>query len=226
MHVLIATPDLSYGRFLERALRAQGYTVDLAAEPLDATHLAGAVAWDLIIVDSSPPKLDGAELVQRLRATNGSPNILLLTEGRHPQDRARGLDMGADDCVSKPCSLCELVARVRAVVRRRGPPLGPVLRVEDLELSWALMTVRRAQRRIALTPKEFSLLAYLMQNAGRPVTRAMILDSVWGLGHDPQGNVVDVYVYYLRRKVDSGFAKRLIQTVPGVGYRLGGERGG
>lgn len=143
-----------------------------------------------------------------------------------PEDRAHALDLGADDCVSKLCSLCELVARVRAVLRRRGLPSGTVLRVEDLELSWVLMTARRAQRRIALTRREFSLLAYLMQNAGRPVTRAMILESVWDLGHDPQSNIVGVYICYLRRKIDSGFGKKLIQTVRGVGYRLGEENGG
>lgn len=197
--------------------------MELATEPHEAVHLPEAFDFDLAIIDSAPPKLDGLEALRSLRATGRSLPVLLLIEGRHAEDRVRALDLGADDCLSKPCSFSELAARLRAVLRRRALPLEPTLRVGDLEVNWTHMSARRAGRKISLTLKEHSLLAYLMRNAGRPVTRVMILENVWGLAHDPQSNVVDVYISYLRGKLDAGFDKKLIHTVRGLGYRLGEE---
>jgi DNA-binding response OmpR family regulator len=147
--------------------------------------------------------------------------VLILSGRARVEDRVKGLDLGADDYLAKPFSFSELSARVRALLRRNPSSLDIILRVEDLELDRAERLVRRAGRRIDLTPREFALLEYLMRNAGRPVTRAMIIEHVWNFSFDTMTNVVDVYINYLRKKVDQGFEHKLIHTVRNVGYVLG-----
>jgi DNA-binding response OmpR family regulator len=147
--------------------------------------------------------------------------VLILSGRARVEDRVKGLDLGADDYLTKPFSFSELSARVRALLRRSPNTIGIVLRVEDLELDRAERVVRRAGRRIDLTPREFALLEYLMRNAGRPVTRAMIIEHVWNFSFDTMTNVVDVYISYLRKKIDQDFEHKLIHTVRNVGYELG-----
>jgi DNA-binding response OmpR family regulator len=149
--------------------------------------------------------------------------VLILTGRAEVEDRVKGLDLGADDYLAKPFSLSELSARVRALLRRSPNRLNIVLRVEDLELDRAERVVKRAGRRIDLTPHEFALLEYLMRNAGRPVTRAMIIEHAWNFSIDTLTNVVEVYINYLRKKVDQDFERKLIHTIRSVGYQLGGD---
>ena len=149
--------------------------------------------------------------------------MLVLTARSRVEDRVKGLDLGADDYLTKPFAFAELSARLRALLRRADRPPDMVLRVKDLEMNRAERTVRRAGQPIELTPKEFALLEYLLRNAGRCVTRAMIIEHVWNLSFDPMTNVVDVYINYLRNKVDRGHVTKLLRTVRGVGYQLGGE---
>jgi DNA-binding response OmpR family regulator len=176
--------------------------------------------YDLAILDLSLPKEEGLAVLQHLRASRQHLPILILTNRRQVLDRVRELDMGADDFVLKPLAFSELSARVRALLRRGGRAPETVLRIDDLELNRVEHSVRRANRAIELTPKEFSLLEFLMRNTGQQVTRAQIIEHVWNLSHDTMTNVVDVYINYLRKKVDAGTEPKLIHTVRGVGYQL------
>jgi DNA-binding response OmpR family regulator len=168
--------------------------------------------------------MDGVAVLKHLRDAKRSMPVLVLTERNAVEDRVRGLDVGADDYLPKPFAFAELAARVRALLRRGGRPLDAVLKVEDLELSRLEHRARRAGQPMTLTPKEFALLEYLMRNAGRPVTRAMILEHVWDISFDTESNIVDVYINYVRKKIDTGSARQLLHTVRGVGYQLGGDR--
>ncbi len=180
----------------------------------------------MVILDLTFPQTDGLHILKRVRAKKSGLPVLVLTARSRVVDRVKGLDLGADDYLTKPFSFSKLSARVRALLRRGSRPAESVLRAEDLELNRVERKVKRAGRRIELTPKEFALLEYLMLNAGRRVTRTMIIEHVWNLSFDTMTNVVDVYINYLRKKVDAGFGHKLIRTVRGVGYQLGsGEDG-
>ncbi len=225
MRILVVEDDKAVASFVKRGLESEQYAVDVAADGEDAQALAEAANFDLIILDLVLPKVDGLDVLKCIRKQKPSPPVLILSGRARVEDRVKGLDLGADDYLTKPFSFSELCARVRALLRRNPKSFDIILRVGDLELDRAERVVRRASRRIDLTPREFALLEYLMRNAGRPVTRAMIIEHVWNFSFDTMTNVVDVYINYLRKKVDQGFEQRLIQTVRNVGYELGtGEK--
>ena len=221
MRILVVEDDKAVASFVKRGLESEQYAVDVAGDGEEAQVLIEAASFDLIILDLVLPKVDGLEVLKQIRSRKPSPPVLILSGRARVEDRVKGLDLGADDYLAKPFSFSELSARVRALLRRNPSSLDIILRVDDLELDRAERLVRRAGRRIDLTPREFALLEYLMRNAGRPVTRAMIIEHVWNFSFDTMTNVVDVYINYLRKKVDQGFEHKLIHTVRNVGYVLG-----
>ena len=221
MRVLVAEVDNALASFVRKGLEAEHYAVDIARDGEEAQYMAEEYDYDLVILDLTLPQTDGLHVLKRVRAKKSGLPVLVLTARSRVEDRVKGLDLGADDYLTKPFSFSELSARVRALLRRGSRPAESILRAEDLELNRVERTVKRAGRRIELTPKEFALLEYLMLNAGRRVTRTMIIEHVWNLSFDTMTNVVDVYINYLRKKVDEGFGHKLIRTVRGVGYQLG-----
>ncbi len=223
MRILVAEDDSALCSFVKKGLEAEHYAVDVAADGDSALFMAAHYEYDLLILDLNLPRVDGLNVLRQIRTAKPSLPVLVLTARNKVEDRVKGLDLGADDYLTKPFSFTELAARVRALLRRGARPAESVLRSADLELDRVQHIVRRGGRRIELTSKEFALLEYLMRNAGRPVSRAMIVEHVWNLSFDTMTNVVDVYINYLRKKVDNGNDKRLIHTVRGVGYRLSGE---
>jgi DNA-binding response OmpR family regulator len=220
MRVLIAEDDPALATFVKKGLEAEHYAVDVSPDGEQARAHSEEFEYDMVVLDLNLPRLDGVAILRFLRARKPSIPILVLTGRTRLEDRVQCLDLGADDYLAKPFSFSELSARIRALLRRSHLPVESVLVVEDLKLDRVERRVERAGRRIELTSKEFALLEYLMRNAGRRITRAMIIEHVWNLSFDTCTNVVDVYVNYLRRKVDDGFNKQLIHTVRGVGYEL------
>jgi two-component system, OmpR family, copper resistance phosphate regulon response regulator CusR len=225
MRVLIAEDDPALANFVKKGLEAEHYAVDISPDGEQARANSAEFDYDMVVLDLSLPRLDGVAILRHLRAKKPSVPILVLTGRNRVEDRVQCLDLGADDYLAKPFSFSELSARIRALLRRSHLPVESVLAVDDLKLDRVERRVERAGRRIELTSKEFALLEYLMRNAGRRITRAMIIEHVWNLSFDTCTNVVDVYVNYLRKKVDTGFQKPLIHTVRGVGYELSGRSG-
>ncbi len=223
MRVLIAGQDNTTASFVRKGLEAEHYAVDVSLNQEEARALAAELDYDLVMLDLNSPTVDGGRIVRQLRSKKQGLPILVLTKQNDTKDGVRCLDLGADDFVGQPFSFAELSARVRALLRRSQRPAALVLSVEDLELDRVQRKVRRGGKRIELTAKEFSLLEYLMLNAGRRVTRAMIIEHVWDLSFDTSTNVVDVCVNYLRRKVDDNFEPKLIHTIRGVGYEIRGR---
>lgn len=223
MRILLAEDDRAVASFVRKGLTAEQYAVDVAPDGVDAQFMIERFAYDLVILDLILPGLDGLEVLKGLRGIKPSLPVLVLTARSRVEDRVKGLDYGADDYLTKPFAFSELSARVRALLRRGNRPLGMLLHVGDLEMNRAERTVQRAGRPINLTPKEFALLEYLMRNAGRCVTRAMVMEHVWNLSFDTMTNVVDVYINYLRKKIDEGCDHQLIHTVRGVGYQMSGK---
>lgn len=221
MRILVVEDDTPLATFVRKGLEAEHYAVDTAGDGEQACSMALESDYDLLILDLNLPKLDGLEVLRALRAKKPGVPVLVLTARSRIEDRVQSLDSGADDCLNKPFSFTELSARVRALLRRGPRTVDTVLQVADLELDRVERKVKRAGKHIDLTSKEFALLEYLLRNAGRRVTRTMIIEHVWNLSFDTSTNIVDVYVNYLRRKVDDGFTPRLIHTVRGVGYELG-----
>ncbi len=212
-------PDLAAA--VRGRLKGEGYAVDVAADGEEALAFARAVRYDVIVLDLMLPRVSGFEVLRSLRAGGVTAPVLLLTARAAVEDKVRGLDAGADDYLTKPFAFEELLARIRALTRRDlADRAGTVLRVGDLELDTVARRVTRAGRSIELTAKEYALLEYLMRNPGQVLSRTQIADHVWDYDFDGYSNVVDVYIRYLRRKVDEGFDQRLIQTVRGAGYRL------
>jgi len=225
MRLLVAECDPALGVFLQRGFESEHYAVDLAADSDQAKSLAQERSYDTAILDLETPREEGLSVLRSVRAGREELPILVLAGYTRPEDRAQALDLGADDLVLKPFAFSELSARVRALLRRsRGG--DAVLRVEDLELDRLRRSAQRGGTRLVLSPKEFALLEYLMRRAGEHVTRADILEHVWSVRHDTVTNIVDVYINYLRRKVDAPFERKLIQTVRGAGYRLQGRARG
>ena len=218
MKILVVEDEKKVANFLNKGLQEEGYLVDLADNGADGLSLATDREYDLIVLDIYLPRLDGIAVLKRLREARVATPVLLLTVRATIEDKVLGLDSGADDYLTKPFAFDELIARVRALLRRRSQIDESVLRFSDLFLDLVRRTVVRGKRRIELTLKEFSLLEYLMRNAGRVVTRTMITEHVWSHDFDTGTNVVDVYVNYLRKKIDTGSETRLIHTVRGVGY--------
>ena len=216
----MAEDDPALASFVRKGLEAEHHAVEVSADGEQARAMAGELDFDLVVLDLNLPRLDGVSILRFLRTRKPSLPILVLTGRNRVEDRVQCLDLGADDYLTKPFSFTELSARIRALLRRSHLPAESVLAVDDLRLDRVERRVERAGKRIELTSKEFALLEYLMRNAGRRITRAMIIEHVWNLSFDTCTNVVDVYVNYLRRKVDDGFGKRLIHTIRGVGYEL------
>ena len=221
MRILVVEDDKAVANFVKKGLESEQYAVDVTGDGEDAQTLVEEANFDLVILDLVLPKVDGLDVLKHICSRKPSPPVLILSGRARVEDRVKGLDLGADDYLTKPFSFSELSARVRALLRRSPSSIGIVLRVGDLELDRAERLVRRAGRRIDLTPREFALLEYLMRNAGRAVTRAMIIEHVWNFSFDTMTNVVDVYINYLRKKVDQDFDPKLIRTVRNVGYELG-----
>ncbi len=220
MRILVVERDVALGAFLQREFDAEHFAVDLVVDGEQANSLVQERKYDVAVLDLDFRRQDGLDVLRDIRARQEQLPILLLTVRARPEDHAQILDLGADDLVLKPFAFAELSARVRALLRRGGHLPDVVLRVDDLELSRLEHSVARAGRKIVLTPKEFALLEYLMRNAGRHVTRTQIVQHVWNISSDTMTNIVDVYINYLRRKVDLSPDCRLIHTVRGVGYRL------
>ncbi len=224
MRILVVEEDVPLARYLQKGLEAEHYAVDIADDGEQGRLLASEYDYDLLVIDLNLPGLDGLDVLRQVRAQKPNVLVLALTEKSRVEDRVQSLDTGADDCLMKPLSFTELSARVRALLRRRTRPLESVLRVGDLEMNRVERTVQRAGKKIELTSKEFGLLEYLMRNAGRRVTRAMIIEHVWNISFDTSTNVVDVYINYLRKKVNEGHEQKLIDTVRGVGYQISAGR--
>ena len=208
--------------FLQQALSEAGYNVDLAPDGKAAENLAKNNKYDILIVDLGLPDQDGITLITRLRQLGVVAPVLILSARRSVDDRVRGLEQGGDDYLTKPFALAELLARLRNLLKRNAPQGSELtrLRVQDLELDLLRREATRSGQTLQLTPQEFVLLEYLCRNAGRVVTRSMILDKVWGMRIQPDTNVVDVHIYRLRGKVDGTGQAPLIRTLRGVGYVL------
>ena len=223
MRILIVEDDAALSSFIRKGLEAEHHTVDVAHDGNHGCSLAMEVDYELVVLDLNLPGIDGLSVLKSVRERKPSLPVLILTARSRIEDRVECLDLGADDYLVKPFSFVELAARARALLRRSRLPSESVLNVRDLSMNRVERKVERAGRHIELTAKEFALLEYLMRNAGRRVTRAMIIEHVWNLSFDSTTNVVDVYINYLRRKVDDGFSPALIHTVRGVGYQMSPE---
>ena len=220
MRILIVEDDEALARFVRQGLEGEHYTVDAFEDGEQSLSAALACDYEAVILDLNLPKLDGVAVLRQLRMKKPSLPILILTQRTRVEDRVQCLDTGADDYLAKPFSFSELSARIRALIRRSHLPSESVLTVADLKLNRVQRMVERGGLRIELTAKEFSLLESLMRHAGCNVTRSIIIEHVWNLTFDTTTNVVDVYINYLRRKIDDGHSTKLIQTVRGVGYAL------
>ena len=220
MRLLVVEDEKKVSSFIKKGLEEEGYAVDVALDGKTGLQMAMDRVHDLIVLDIHLPGLDGLSVLRELRAGRVSTPVLLLTVRANIEDKVLGLDAGADDYLTKPFAFQELVARIRALLRRQTEEKLPVLRFADLTLDPARRVVLRGARKIDLTAKEYALLDYFIRNPGRVLTRTMIVEHVWDYNFDPMTNIIDVYVNYLRRKIDSDREHKLIHTVRGVGYVL------
>jgi two-component system, OmpR family, response regulator len=225
MRLLIVEDELRLASALQRGLSAEGFTVDVAHTGPDGLHAAQESSYDAVVLDIMLPGLSGYRIIEQLRADENWVPILMLTAKDGEYDEADALDLGADDYLTKPFSFVVLLARIRALLRRGAAPRPAVLSVGDLVLDPAAHTVARGEHLIELTPREFALLEYLMRRAGQAVSKADILHHVWDAHYEGDANVVEVYVGYLRRKIDTPFERQSVQTVRGAGYRLAVDGG-
>jgi heavy metal response regulator len=223
MRLLVVEDEQKVASFIKKGLEEEGYAVDVGADGEEGLAMGLARVHDLIILDIRLPKMDGLRVLQALRQDNVTAPVLLLTVRATIEDKVLGLDAGADDYLTKPFAFQELVARVRALLRRRSEAEPTVLQVDDLRLDPARRTVTRGGEKIDLTPREFALLDYFMRNPGRVLTRTMIAEHVWDYSFDTSTNVIDVYINYLRKKIDTGREPKLLHTMRGVGYVLKAE---
>jgi heavy metal response regulator len=220
MRVLVVEDEVKMAGLLKRALEEEGYAVDLARDGTDGVWMGTENPYDAVILDVMLPHQDGFEVCRQLRVRNQWAPVLMLTAKDAVPDRVTGLDAGADDYLTKPFSFSELFARLRALMRRGSGERPAVLDVGDLRLDPATRKVTRADTSVELTSKEFALLEYFMRHAGEVLSRTNIIEHVWDFAYDGDSNVVDVYVRYLREKVDRPLGKKTIETVRGAGYRL------
>lgn len=223
MRILVVEDEKKVASFIKKGLEEEHYAVDIAYDGEEGLALAQINEYDLILLDIMLPKLDGMEVLTRIRGNGSSVPILILTAKDSVEDIVTGLDTGSDDYLTKPFSFAELVARVRALLRRRAHEKMDILTVGDLSLTTSTHRVKRGGREIELTPKEYALLEYFMRNPNRILTRTLITEHVWDYHFDPETNVIDVYVNYLRKKIDHGFQKKLIHTIRGSGYIMKDE---
>jgi heavy metal response regulator len=221
MRILVVEDDKKIASFLLKGLKQSGFAADHAANGEDGLHLASATPYDAAVIDVMLPKLDGLSLVQQLRKQKVNLPVIILSAKASVDDRVKGLQSGGDDYLVKPFSFSELLARIQALIRRSSGATEPTtLTVGDLSLNLVTREVTRGGERIELQAREFSLLEYLLRNAGKVVPKALIMEHVWDYSFDPQTNVVDVVVCRLRNKIDRDFEKKMIHTLRGVGYVL------
>ena len=225
MRILVAEDDAPLAEFLHQRLQQEQFAVQVVTTGAEAQRLASDQPYDLVILDLDLPGAGGLDVLRNIRLKKPDLPVLIVTGASMVEERVRGLDAGADDYVAKPFAFAELAARIRAVLRRGNRPACAVLKVDDLEIDRVTHAVQRGGHAIELSPKEFNLLEFLMRHSGQPVSRSMIVEQVWKLNFDTMTNVVDVYINYLRRKVDSGYDRPLIRTIRGVGYQIGGSNG-
>jgi DNA-binding response OmpR family regulator len=221
MRVLVVEDYEPLARSVAQGLREAGYAVDLSGDGEEGLWYAESNAYDAIVLDVMLPKLDGLEVLRRLRDKKNPAGVLILTARDRVADRVTGLDAGADDYLVKPFEFAELLARVRAVIRRRYQVQEPVIRIADLEVDTGARVVKRGGASVPLSAREYALLEYLALRQGQIVTRAEIWEHVYDFASDPSSNVVDVYIGYLRKKIDQDHEPKLIQTRRGQGYLLG-----
>jgi DNA-binding response OmpR family regulator len=221
LKVLVVEDDERTASFLLRNLQEEGFDVDKAGDGKKGLHFALTKSYDALVVDVMLPKLDGLSVIEELRRKGIHTPVIILSAKRSVDDRVRGLQKGSDDYLTKPFAFSELLARLQALVRRTTGPAEPIrLAVGDLTMDLLKREVFLEDKRIDLQPREFDLLKYLMQNAGKVLSKTLILERIWGYGFDPQTNVVDVLISRLRNKVDKGSETKMIHTVRGVGYVL------
>ncbi|HHW57919.1 MAG TPA: response regulator transcription factor [Clostridia bacterium] len=220
MRILIVDDEENLVNALYKALKEEGYSVDIAQDGLEGLEYAKMNVYDVIILDIMLPGMDGIKILENLRNEGINTPVLMLTAKDATEDKVKGLDTGADDYMTKPFELCELMARIRALLRREAPTKSPILKLADLELNTLTRQVKRGDKEITLTSKEFALLEYMMRNAGRVLTRTQIADHIWDYEFDGFSNIIDVYIRYLRKKIDDDFENKLIHTIRGSGYCL------
>jgi DNA-binding response OmpR family regulator len=221
MRILVAEDDAPLAEFLHQRLLQEQFAVQMVSSGSEAQRLAADQSYDLVVLDLNRNGTAALDVLRGIRSKKPDQPVLIVAGASVMEDRVRGLNAGADDCVARPFEVAELAARIRAVVRRGNRPGRAVLQVSDLELDRITHVVQRHGRTIDLSPKEFALLEFLMRHAGQPVSRPDIVEQVWKLNFDTMNNVVDVYINYLRRKIDSGHDRTLIRTIRGVGYQIG-----
>lgn len=219
--ILIVEDDNGLQKYLKELFASNGYSISLATDGVFALNSINKLPPDLVILDLGLPNMAGEDVLVEIRKKWPGLPVIILTAKDSVSDKVQGLNIGADDYMTKPFSADELLARVKARLRQRSPS-SPILQVEDLELNSETFEVKRSGNAILLTPQEFKLLEYLMQNKYRILTREMILSRVWAYSQEIETRVVDVYMGYLRKKIDKGFSKKLIQTVRGFGYMVKG----
>jgi heavy metal response regulator len=219
MRILVIEDEKRIQDFLSRGLESAGYTVDIAGDGNSGMERIHNTEYDLIILDLMLPDTDGLSVLEKIRNRKTSPPVLILSARDAVDDRVKGLELGADDYLTKPFAFVELLARVRALLRR-GQPTPERLQVGELALDCIRRKVTRNNENIELAPKEFSILEYMMRNRGRPLSRTMIVEHVWDMDYDGLTNIVDVYIRHLRSKIDDKWPLKMIQTVRGIGYML------
>jgi len=219
MRILVIEDERKIASFVERGLQEEGYAIDVAYDGEEGHFLATTNDYDLIVLDLMLPKLDGLSLCKKLREEDGQTTpIIILTAKDKTEDKVKGLDSGADDYLTKPFAFAEFLARIRAALRKKNGQVAIKLQVGDLAVDLLTHQVTRGKEEIVLTAKEFALLEYLMRNAGKLVTRTMISEHVWDINFDSGTNVIDVYINFLRKKIDHGHKMCLIHTIRGRGY--------
>jgi heavy metal response regulator len=220
MRILVIEDEEKVANFIRMGLGQELYAVDIANDGTEGLHLAKSIDYDMVVLDLMLPGMPGLELLKLLRMSKPALPVLILTAKGDVNDKVTGLDSGANDYLVKPFAFAELSARIRALLRRESSQAGGLLQYADLELDTVAHSVKRAGREIELKPKEFALLEYLLRNAGRSVTRTMILEHVWDIHFDSVSNVVDVHINSIRNKLDKDYQPQLIHTIRGVGYVL------
>jgi heavy metal response regulator len=220
MRILVVEDEEKVASFIRKGLEQSAYSVDVVSTGEDALTHAAAMEYDAIVLDLMLPGMDGLQVVKALREQDSDVPVLALTARGALEDRVKGLDAGCDDYLPKPFAFDELLARLRALLRRAGTVRTPVLEFADLILDPATRTVTRGGKRIELTNREYALLELLMRHPHQVMTRTSLIENVWGYDFDPSSNVLEVYMNFLRKKIDAGFEKKLLHTVRGVGYVL------
>ncbi len=221
MRILLVEDDQKIASFIIKGLKAEGFAVDHENNGEDGLHMALTEPYDAAVIDIMLPKIDGLRLIESMRRENLKTPIIILSARGEVGDRVKGLQIGADDYLTKPFAFSELLARLQALIRRSSDAAAPTkLTVADISMNLITREVVRAGQKIDLQPLEFSLLEYLLRNAGRVVSKTMIMEHVWDYYFDPQTNVVESRIYKLREKIDKGFPTKMIHTVRGVGYVL------